>query len=61
MSADQLTGLLRLVGGIVSGYLVKQGFDGEMVNWIGAGALALATGLWSWYSNKPGTVITSMT
>lgn len=58
MNTDQVGGLVRAIVAAVGGYFVGKGFlDASTVTMISGVAVTVATAVWSWYTNKPGTVI----
>lgn len=58
MNSDQIGGIVRAVGGVAVGYLVGNGYiTSDVGAWFITGAATLAIGAWSWWTNRPGTVI----
>lgn len=59
MTTDQITGILRLILGLVAGYFVTKGIGTQSLwDWISAGVLTAIPAVWSWYSNRPKTILT---
>lgn len=58
MTADQLTGVVRAILALISGYFIARGTgDADMWNWIIAGVTGVIPVIWSWWSNKPKTIV----
>lgn len=58
MTSDQITGLVRLALGLISGFFITKGIgDASLWNWIIGGILAVIPGAWSWYSNRPKVIL----
>lgn len=58
MTADQITGLIRLGLGLIGGYFVGKGIVTQSAfDWISAGILTAIPGIWSWISNRPKTIV----
>lgn len=57
VTSDQITGIIRLLLGIASGYLVSRGIvTAGMFEWISAGILAAIPAVWTWLNNRPKTI-----
>lgn len=57
VTADQITGIVRLLLGIASGYFVGRGIvTAGMFEWISAGVLAAVPAVWTWLNNRPKTI-----
>lgn len=62
LTTDQIGGIVRAVVAAASGYAVTKGWtDANTAAWIGGGAVLLATGVWSWWTNRPQKVVDSVT
>lgn len=58
VTTDQITGILRLILGLIAGYFVTKGIgDQSLWDWITAGVLTAVPAVWSWYSNRPKTIL----
>jgi hypothetical protein len=57
ITAEQFGGIVRAVGSTALTYAIAKGWvspaDSE---WLVAGAVALATGGWSWWTNRPAKI-----
>ncbi len=61
MNTDQVGGIARTVLGAGGGYLIAKGVDAGLVTALVGAAVTIVTALWSWYTNKSGTVIPAKT
>jgi hypothetical protein len=58
MTSDQITGIIRLVLGILSGLAVAHGIaSADTISWVSAGILAAVPAVWSWYNNRPKVIV----
>ena len=60
MNGDQIGGIIRAIGAPITAYLAGRGLISDtMAGEVLALLATLGTGIWSWHTNKPGTVIPS--
>jgi len=58
MTADQITGVLRAILALVSGYFISKGLgSADLWNWIIAGVTGVIPFIWTWISNRPKTIV----
>jgi len=58
MTADQIGGIIRALVAAGSAYVIKEGWaDANTTAWIGGGIVLLATGAWSWWTNRPQKIV----
>ncbi len=57
MNSDQVGGVVRALLGAIGGYLVGKGVDAGLVMELVGGATTIVVAVWSYFTNKPGTVI----
>lgn len=57
MTSDQLTGVLRAILALVSGYFIGKGIgSADLWNWIIAGVTGVIPFVWTWINNRPKTI-----
>ena len=58
MNAEQIGGIVRALLAAVSGWAVGHGYlDNNTALAVSGGLVTIATAAWSYYTNRPGTVI----
>lgn len=58
MSADQIGGIIRTILAWGAGYIVAKGLlPSEVADAVTSGLVTIIVAVWSWKTNKPGTVI----
>jgi peptidoglycan hydrolase-like protein with peptidoglycan-binding domain len=58
MTNDQINGIVRLILGLAAGYFTAKGIGSQALwDWISAGVLTAIPAAWSWYSNRPKTIL----
>lgn len=58
MNSDQIGGIVRTVLAAAGGYVIAKGWlDAATFTAISGAVVTIAVALWSWRTNKPGTVI----
>jgi glycerol-3-phosphate dehydrogenase len=58
MNADQIGGIVRALLAAASGWAVGHGYlDNNTALALSGAVVTIATAVWSFYTNKPGTVI----
>ena len=54
MTSDQITGIVRLLMGMLSGYFLSRGIGtADIWAWVTAGVLGVVPAVWSWWNNRP--------
>jgi hypothetical protein len=58
MTSDQLTGVLRAILAIVSGYFIAKGVgSADVWNWVIAGVTGVIPFVWGWWNNRPKVIL----
>ena len=58
MNGEQVGGIVRAILATLGGYLVSKGIgDAATVTAVAGGLASAIAAAWSWYTNRPGTVI----
>lgn len=62
LTSDQIGGIVRAVAAAAGGYAVTKGWtDANTAAWAAGGVVLLATGAWSWWTNRPTKIVDTTT